>query len=81
MPTVMRVSGYRLFFFSNEGSPLEPVHIHVRRGDALAKVWVDPTITVADSFGFHAGELREIERIIADNETVIRSKWSEHFGQ
>ena len=30
MPTVLRVHGYRFFFFSNEGR--EPAHIHVQSG-------------------------------------------------
>ena len=37
MPVVFRYKGYRFFFFSNEGDPLEPMHIHVRRGEATAK--------------------------------------------
>jgi len=35
MPTVLRVSGFRFFFYSLEGS--EPPHIHVERGDSVAK--------------------------------------------
>lgn len=34
-------NGYRFFFFSNEGSPLEPCHIHIRKHGALAKFWTD----------------------------------------
>ena len=29
MPVVFRVGGARFFFYSNEGSPREPPHIHV----------------------------------------------------
>ncbi|MCP4109321.1 MAG: DUF4160 domain-containing protein [Desulfobacteraceae bacterium] len=32
--------GYRFFFYSNEGNPLEPLHIHVRKGEAVAKFWI-----------------------------------------
>jgi hypothetical protein len=35
MPTVLRVSGCRFFFYSLEGS--EPSHIHVEHGDNVAK--------------------------------------------
>jgi hypothetical protein len=28
-----RFGGFRFFFYSNEGDPWEPVHIHVERGD------------------------------------------------
>jgi hypothetical protein len=32
MPTVLGVGEFRFFFFSTEGVPLEPRHIHVRAG-------------------------------------------------
>jgi hypothetical protein len=32
MPVVFRYGGFRFFFYSNEGDPREPVHIHVMRG-------------------------------------------------
>jgi hypothetical protein len=38
MPTVIKVKGYRLFFVSFDGS--EPIHVHVRRGNFSAKVWL-----------------------------------------
>ncbi|MBO4628386.1 MAG: DUF4160 domain-containing protein [Treponema sp.] len=44
MPTVLNKKGYRFFFFSNEGNPLEPCHIHVRKNGALAKFWVSEEI-------------------------------------
>ncbi|MBE0506660.1 MAG: DUF4160 domain-containing protein [Marinospirillum sp.] len=28
MPVILRVDGLRFFFYSNEGNPLEPVHVH-----------------------------------------------------
>jgi hypothetical protein len=40
MAVVFRYKGYRFFFFSNEGDPLEAMHIHVRRGEAMAKFWL-----------------------------------------
>jgi hypothetical protein len=40
MPVVFRERGFRFFFFSFDGSPREPVHIHVKRGLAEAKFWV-----------------------------------------
>lgn len=37
MPVVFRRDGFRFFFYSNEGDPREPIHVHVRKGDADAK--------------------------------------------
>ncbi len=35
MPTVLRVDGFRFFFYSNEGN--EPAHIHVQKAEKYAK--------------------------------------------
>jgi hypothetical protein len=37
MPKIFEIEGYRGFFFSNEGTPQEPVHIHVKKGEGEAK--------------------------------------------
>jgi len=76
MPTIIRVKGYRLFFVSFDGS--EPIHVHVRRGDLSAKVWLDPLRMAWSEFKAH--EDRELLRIVAENETLIREKWHEHFA-
>jgi hypothetical protein len=53
MPVVLRAAGFVLFFFSNEGDPREPVHVHVRRAGALAKFLITP-VRLAQSRGFDA---------------------------
>ena len=40
MPTVLLKDGFRFFFYSDEGS--EPAHIHVKKGDAEGKIWLEP---------------------------------------
>ena len=35
MPTVLRIKGYRFFFFSMEGD--EPPHIHIEHGDKVGE--------------------------------------------
>lgn len=80
MPVVFRHKGARFFFFSNEGSPREPVHIHVLRGDCEAKLWVEPDVSVAESFGFTRRELTELTRIVLERRDEIRGAWHEHFG-
>ena len=76
MPTVLNEKGYRFFFFSNEGNPLEPCHIHVRKDGALAKFWIDKKISVAQNFGFSGKELNEISKIIDSNLTLIKEAWN-----
>ncbi|HET6238742.1 MAG TPA: DUF4160 domain-containing protein [Acetobacteraceae bacterium] len=40
MPTVLRVDGFRFYFYSLEGN--EPPHVHIEYGDSLAKYWLVP---------------------------------------
>lgn len=79
MPVVFRQEGYRFFFYSNEGDPREPVHVHVRKGDATAKFWVAP-VGLDCSDGFDARTLRDLARIVEDKAALIERAWHEHFG-
>jgi len=56
MPTVLRVKGYRFFFFSLEGK--EPPHIHVEQAERYAKIWLEP-VSIARAKGFRSSELTE----------------------
>jgi hypothetical protein len=47
MPTVFRYRELPFFFYSNEGTPREPVHIHVEKDDREAKFWLYPEVRVA----------------------------------
>ena len=80
MPVILRYKGFRFFFFSNEGEPLEPLHVHVRKGECVAKFWIKPVVALDDAYGFHASELREIADVIEENQELIERCWHEHFG-
>lgn len=76
-PTVLRVGGYRFFFYSNESH--EPPHIHVRSAEKEAKYWLQP-ISLVYNYGFSARELRDIEHHIQFNLLMILDAWNEFFG-
>lgn len=80
MPTVFRHDGYRFFFYSNEGNPLEPIHIHVQKAGAEAKFWIRKEIALDKSEGFDAKTLRKLLLIIKDNRIIIEDRWNEYFG-
>lgn len=44
MPVVFRDRGFRFFFYSNEGTPREPMHIHVEKDGDEAKFWLKPEV-------------------------------------
>ena len=79
MPTILNEKGYRFFFFSNEGNPLEPCHIHVRKNGALAKFWVSENCSLAENYGFTAKQLNEISEIINGNMNKIKEAWNGFF--
>ena len=80
MPVILRYKGYHFFFFSNEGSPREPVHIHVRKGGASAKFWIQPVVVIEESYGMGSGELKELVTVIETNKALIERSWYEFFG-
>ena len=43
MPRVFKIGGYVIYFWINEGTPLEPVHVHVALGTPVknaTKIWI-----------------------------------------
>ena len=80
MPVVFRSDGLRYFFFSNEGSPREPPHIHVKGGGCDAKIWLEPDVSIAESHGFNSGQLRHILQTVVQNKNLILRDWNEYFS-
>ena len=80
MPVVFRTGGLRYFFFSNEGSPRESPHVHVKGGGRDAKIWVVPDVSVADSYGFNSRDLASILQIVVERRDEILRTWHDHFG-
>lgn len=79
MPKVFEWNGYKFFFFSNEGIPREPCHIHVRKGESIAKIWVEPAIYLDSSWGFSPVELTMLIKMIEEKRELIKEKWDEFF--
>ncbi len=77
MPTVLRVGPYRFVFFSSD--QVEPVHIHVKRDNSLAKYWLDP-VALAKNRGFAEHELNTIESLVIQNRQELMEAWHDFFG-
>ncbi len=76
MPTVLRESGYRFYFYSHESN--EPPHVHVDRETSSAKFWLEP-VALARNFGFSAVELRRVERLVRTQQSQFLEAWNEFF--
>lgn len=77
MPTVLRVGPYRFHFYASDRA--EPRHIHVARGGADAKFWLDPVVRLAREHKFTARELRDVQRIVEVNVSALRDAWDDYF--
>lgn len=81
MPEVFRERGFRFFFYSNEGAPPEPIHIHVQKDAREAKFWVKPEVALAYNYGYDARSLRQLLEIVEVNKHRIERAWNEFFDQ
>ncbi len=77
MPTILRIGPYRLFFYASDRE--EPIHVHVERGECLAKFWVDP-VRLQKSIGFRRSEISRIAKIVYQYQGEIKEAWNEYFG-
>lgn len=80
MPTVLCVRGFKFFFYSNEGSPREPTHIHVEKDRCEAKFWLGPEVQLAYNDGYDARTLRELTVLVRQNRDLIQRAWNEFFA-
>lgn len=74
MPVILRVGGYKFWFY--EADLDEPPHVHVGRESREAKFWLQPA-RVARAGRFRPNELHEIERIIDDNRDYLLAVWQD----
>lgn len=80
MPAVFRHEGYRFHFYSDEGDPREPAHVHVRKGRDNAKFLLYPEVTVAYNRGFPSRVQTELIRVIEARRDEIERAWNDHFS-
>lgn len=86
MPEIFKHLGYKIYFWSNEGEPLEPVHIHISKGIQQkdgTKLWLlknGDTILVHNKGKVPDHEIRKIQKAIKKNKNLVISLWIAHFG-
>jgi len=74
MPVILRVKGYKFWFY--EADLDEPPHVHIGKEGKEAKYWLKP-IKLSRAGRFKPVELGEIERIIEDNLDFLLNTWAE----
>lgn len=80
MPTILLISGWRIFFYANEG--FEPIHIHAQKADMECKFWLDPdTFEISEAFSYNLtpASRKEIRKIIFEHFDYIVIEWNKFF--
>jgi len=77
MPTVLRIGGYRFYFYSHE--PNEPPHVHVDRAEASLKAWLEP-VSLVRNIGFRGHEINAILALVERHRPALLEAWHEYFG-
>ncbi len=87
MPQIFKIGSYVVYFWANEGEPLEPVHVHVAIGipsENTTKIWITKAgkcLLCNNNTKIASKTLKNIMEIIeARNQDVI-NKWYSFFGQ
>ncbi|WP_439234020.1 DUF4160 domain-containing protein [Klebsiella quasipneumoniae] len=78
MPTILRVGGFRFYFYSHE--PNEPAHVHIDKGNATAKIWLHD-VSIARSVSFASHELRILQRLVTEHRILLQEAWDAYFTQ
>ena len=77
MPTLLRIGAFRFYLYSHE--PNEPPHVHIDRGDATIKIWLD-SLDVAKNLGFKAHEIKGVVDMVRANRDSFLEAWHGYFG-
>jgi hypothetical protein len=54
--------------------------VHVRKGDGLAKLWLEP-VRLAYAYGLTPAELRRVRELTRDHASSFLERWHEVLGR
>lgn len=83
MPSLFEVSGYKVYFWSNENN--EPIHVHIAKGKPTpngTKIWLTKTggcILVNNGSRISQKELNELMEFISAQFFLICAEWKRFF--
>lgn len=87
MPQIFKVGSYLIYFWLNEGKPLEPIHVHVSEGfpsENSTKIWLTQNgrcLLCNNNSKIPSRKLRDIMDIIEARHKDIETKWIFYFGE
>lgn len=55
------------------------MHVHVYGHSGEAKLWIEPQIELAYSYGLPEAEVKLVIRLVEEHEDEITTAWRQHF--
>ena len=86
MPQVFKIGAYWVYFWTDEGKPLEPIHVHISQGApriSATKVWITKAgkcYLCHNNSKIPMHVLRNIMEIIDARSSEVKDKWIKYFG-
>jgi hypothetical protein len=63
-PTVLRVKGFRFYFFSREEA--RP-HVHAQHAEGEAKFWIEPIVDLHANYGLKDKQLADARKLVEEH--------------
>ena len=85
MPQIFKLGPYLIYFWANEGNPLEPIHVHIAEGKPVenaTKLWITQSgkcLLQNNNSHIPDKRLKLLIRIIEANSEEIINKWKAFF--
>ena len=87
MPQVFKIGSYTVYFWANEGKPLEFVHVHISQGvpsENATKIWITKRgkcLLCHNKSKIPPKTLKNIMEIIEARFPDVLLKWNEFFDE
>lgn len=87
MPRIFKIGSYSVYFWANEGMPLEPIHVHISPNQPTAnatKVWITSDgkcLLCNNSSQIPSHILSDIMRVIEARHKDVEKRWKDFHGE
>ena len=87
MPQIFSIGPYLIYIWTNEGKPLEPIHVHVAEKHPekhATKIWITKhgkCYLSNNTSNIPEHILNNIIRVLEARSSEIREKWKRFFGK
>ena len=55
------------------------MHVHIASPQGEAKFWLEPIVSLHESYRLPARELKKLQRIVEERKDEIIQAWKDHF--